>query len=318
MNSVYNVLIIGAGAIGAFYDSPDSENILTHAHAFTAHNGFLLVGFVDKNPEQALRAVQIWGGTIFDSIDEAFAHQKVDIVCICTSDESHYEYLKKVSSFPVKLVFAEKPITKTLSEAEEIYEIYSKKNIPVCVNYRRSFVPEIEQLKIKFKDGIYGHYLTGTGYYGKGFLHNGSHMIHLLQYFFNEIKYSNTTACEIDYYSNDPSLSAIFKISGSNPFYLQHVNCNYYTIFEADFIFEKARIRITDTGLKIEEYIVRESDVYAGYRFIEKTVEKSTLLTRSLFLSADNIYNHLSKGEPLKCDLDDALSIMKICSEVKY
>jgi predicted dehydrogenase len=317
MCHLYNVLIVGAGAIGAFYDSPGSEYILTHAHAFTEHKGFSLLGFFDIHSEKSEQAAQIWGGTKFNSIEEAFSNHKVDIICICIPDEYHYEYLKKITKFPVKLVFAEKPLTKTLTEAEEVTEIYSKMKIPVCVNYRRSFVPEIEELKNKFQAGIYGHFLTGSGYYGKGFMHNGSHMIHLLHYFFQDVKYSHTVTREVDYYDSDPSLSAVFTISGSKPFFLQYVNCRHYTIFEVDFMFEKARIKITDTGFKTEEYAIEESTVFSGYRFIEKTPEKNTLLTISLYLSADNIYNHLSYGEPLKCTIQDALSIMKICSEAK-
>jgi hypothetical protein len=30
---IFNVMIILAGNIGAFYDTPDSKNIRTHAHA---------------------------------------------------------------------------------------------------------------------------------------------------------------------------------------------------------------------------------------------------------------------------------------------
>ena len=36
----YNVVIIGSGNIGAFYDEPGSEQILTHAHAFSVDTCF--------------------------------------------------------------------------------------------------------------------------------------------------------------------------------------------------------------------------------------------------------------------------------------
>ena len=65
---IYNVLIIGAGKIGAFFDQPGSENILTHAHAFSTHPGFKLLGFVDSNAGQAQKAVSIWGGEYFNNL----------------------------------------------------------------------------------------------------------------------------------------------------------------------------------------------------------------------------------------------------------
>ena len=47
MDKSFNVLIIGAGNIGALYDTPDMDKVLTHAHAFSIINGFKLLGFVD-------------------------------------------------------------------------------------------------------------------------------------------------------------------------------------------------------------------------------------------------------------------------------
>ena len=106
----------------------------------------------------------------FGSIEEAFEKENVDIVCIAVPDELHYALLKKVSLVPLKSVFTEKPLTKTVTEAEEIVKIFRERDIPVCVNYRRSFVPEFEALRDKIKGEFFGKYLTRTGYYGKGFL----------------------------------------------------------------------------------------------------------------------------------------------------
>ena len=53
---IFNALVIGSGNVGAFYDEPSSTHCLTHAHAFTKHDGFHLVGFVDDDLEKARRA----------------------------------------------------------------------------------------------------------------------------------------------------------------------------------------------------------------------------------------------------------------------
>lgn len=60
MGKSYNVLIIGAGNIGAFFDMPYSKNVLTHAHAFSKVEGFNLLGFVDVDNKKAIEAANIW------------------------------------------------------------------------------------------------------------------------------------------------------------------------------------------------------------------------------------------------------------------
>jgi predicted dehydrogenase len=316
-DSIFNVLIIGAGAIGALYDTPESEYILTHAHAFSAHPGFNLLGFVDTDFQRVESAAQSWGCKAFGSIEDAFGKEEVDVVCVAVPDELHYAVLKKVAALPLKAVFAEKPLTKSVGEAKEIVAIYSECEIPVCVNYRRCYVPEFESLRDKIKGEAFGKYLTGTGYYGKGFLHNGSHLIHLLCYLIGDIRGHKIVASENDFYLDDPSISATITLDNNSLFFLQHINCSHFTMFEVDLLFEKGRARITDTGFKIEYHTTMEHAIFKGYVFLTKAEAVDTLLSRSLYFSADNIYNHLIKAEPLKCSMHDAFKIMQICESIK-
>jgi predicted dehydrogenase len=314
----YNVLIVGAGAIGAFYDTPDSDNVLTHAHAFAKHKGFELLGFVDIKKEKAREASEIWGGKCFDNIEQAFEEYSIDIVSVCVPDEFHYKILKMIADYPVKIIFAEKPLTKTLPEAKEIVLLYSKKNIPMCVNYRRRFLPEIEEIKESIDGNELGKFITGTGYYGKGLLHNGSHLIDLIIYLIgNKVVKQKVIQSQCDYYENDPSVSATLFFEGNRPFYLQCVDCNYFAIFEVDFIFEKGRFRLTNTGLTIEYFSVKKNNVFKDYSFLEKVEEASTSLFQSLFWSAENIYNFLTNNEELKCSMIDAFETMLLCDKIK-
>ena len=77
---IYRVSIIGAGKIAAFYDTPQSEMILTHAHTISISEEFLLSGFYDTSKKQAIKAAKIWGGVAFDDI--RMACEEADVVCI--------------------------------------------------------------------------------------------------------------------------------------------------------------------------------------------------------------------------------------------
>ncbi len=73
MKHKFNSLIIGSGQIGALFDNPKSNNIISHAHGYNSHDGFKLVGFVDTNNENAKEAAKLWETNVYKTIDEAFA-----------------------------------------------------------------------------------------------------------------------------------------------------------------------------------------------------------------------------------------------------
>ena len=107
----YNVVIIGAGNIGAGFDSPESDEILTHAHAFLKNDKFNLIGFYDVDFVKAASAANKWNVQAFVTMESAMKH--AEVVCCTVPDAYHYQVLKEIAEYPVKLVFAEKPITKT-------------------------------------------------------------------------------------------------------------------------------------------------------------------------------------------------------------
>lgn len=313
----YSVLIIGAGNIGAFFDTPENEEILTHAHAFTRHTGFDLVGFFDIDQKKAQKAAGLWGCKAFRTIDNAFNSESIDVVSVAVPDEYHYAVLKEISRFPIKVVFVEKPLTKTADEAKEIVQIFKDRSIDVSVNYSRRFVPEFERIKNNIEMGIYGKYLTGTGYYGKGIIHNGSHLIDLLRYLIGEIDTMKPICSISDFYSNDESVSAVLTFENNKPFFLQHVDCRKYTIFEIDVLFERKRIKIYDSGFKIGEYDIQKSKIFKGYKNIVKTVEIDTSLHNALYNAAEDIYKHLIEGQNLKCNIENGYKTLIISIKIK-
>lgn len=316
MKQKYSVLIIGAGQIGSFYDSPKSKDILTHAHAFSSHPGFNLLGFVDKNQNQAKKAAKIWRTETFPDIKSVYKNNKVDVVVEAVSDEYHFKVLKKISEFPVKLVLAEKPLTINVDDGKKIIELYNKKKIPVLVNYSRRFVPEFQDLQKNIKKGLFGAYLSGSGYYGKGFLHNGSHMIDLLRYLIGEIKDSKRISEETDFSKNDKSMSVVLHFNNDRYFSLQNINCQKYSIFELDLFFEKARIRIINSGFQIEEYVVNEDEKFKGYRQLTKKKNIETQLNKACYYCADNIYNFLRDTEEIHSTMEEGLKTLIACKKI--
>jgi predicted dehydrogenase len=312
----YRVAIIGAGRIGAMLDDPWNPHILTHAHGYKACDGFEIVGFVDRNLDKAEAASARWGGTAFGSMEELFKTQAIEVVSICLPDELHYATLLALAEKPVKFIFLEKPAVRTVEEADVVRTLYSELPIRIQVNYTRRFVREIRSLRETIRSGNYGAFLTGTGYYGKGLLHNGSHMVDLLQFLVGEVGKVAKVSEMVDFYDQDPSVSALLSMCCGGDFYLCHIDSRKFHVFELDLTFERKRIRICGLGTIIEEYSVGDNGLFEGYRTLNKDAEYATEHPNAMYHAIANIRNNLDRNEPLVCTLEESFDTVKTCSRI--
>lgn len=296
-----NVLIIGSGQIAGGYDDPTANAILTHAHAYTRHKGTNLLGFYDTDFTSAYKMANKWGATAFKTMEEA---KNVDVISICTPDNAHLANLKQALKLNPKLIFLEKPLSNNLVEAEEIVEI--AKGIPILVNYSRRFVEEFQDLATKIQAKRFGDFISGSGYYGKGFMHNGSHMINLLNLLIGEIEKIDIVDEFIDFYETDPTKTALLSFKNNKKFLMQGIDCTNFTIFELDLIFQKSRIRILDSGEKIEIYEIKENKKYAGFKNLVLKEIINTEINFAMLNAVENIYQHLKNNEPLKSTVNEA------------
>jgi predicted dehydrogenase len=312
----YRVAIVGAGRIGAFLDDPESSHVLTHAHAYLTCGGFNIVGFVDTDLSRAEAASARWGGRAYMSIEELFKSETIEGVSICLPDQLHYGALMTLAEKPLKFIFLEKPAVRTLQEADEVRIRYGELSTRVLVNYTRRFLPQIRLVAAAARNGDYGAFLTGTGYYGKGLLHNGSHMVDLLHFLVGEVHEVAKIDQTVDFYADDPSVSALLSIRGGGQFYLRHISCQKFELFELDLLFEKKRIRLCELGGLIEEYSVGENSIFKGYCTLNKDAEYATQHSRAIYHAIANMRANLDRDEPLVCPLDESLDTAKTCSRI--
>lgn len=314
----FKALIVGSGKIGAFFDTPGSKDVLTHAHAYHLNENFEIVGFVDRELAAAKAAARVWGGEAYNSLEEAFKNvQNIDVVSLCLPDKLHYQFLKEVANRTVKFVFAEKPLTLNLDQAKEIVKLYERKKIPLLVNYSRRFVPEFVKLADQIKAGHFGSFLTGTAYYGKGLLHNGTHMIDLVTMLLGEIGKVKGGDRLFDYTKDDPSWSAEIKIKKGGKIQLQAVDSKEFSLFELDLIFSESRIRIVDSGHKVEVCKVERSTKFKGYKYLAGGKIINTSLNRSLIFAVDNISSTLVRNSKSTGNARQALIDMEVAFKIK-
>lgn len=308
----YKALIVGAGRIASGFDSSRQPEILTHAHAYRANSHTQLAGFVDSNFGQARAAAKKWHTQAFRTLAEACSVVQPDIVSICTPDDTHASVLRDVLRYRPQIVICEKPLTRSVLEAEQMVARYKQARIPLLVNYSRRFDATVQALKHDLKRGRYGRAISATGIYSKGLVHNGLHMIDLARYLFGEVQGARALSSRQDASNVGKSVAAFLTFQRCKEFHLVVGDERCYSIFELDILTERGRIRLQNFGFELSWQAIQKDVRYAGFRALGKQTVKKTDLPYALSALIDNAVAHLTDQEPLICTGAEALKTERV------
>lgn len=309
-------VIIGAGRIAAGFDTPKSKVVLTHAHAYVNHNNVELAGLYDIDFDKAAQMAKQWSTKAFRNFKE-MSEVKPDIVSVCTPDDQHFATLKQVLTMKPKLVITEKPLTTKVKDSQALLALYKKEKIPVLVNFSRRFDTTVQTVKRALVRGQYGNVVAATGIYGKGILHNGSHMIDLARFLFGEVHASQALFSRADYdNASDKTIGGFISFDLCPQFYLMAADERKYSIFELDIVCEKARLQFTDSGFYLHEQKTIPDPLYKGYTILAKETVRSTHLSNAMTGLVDNAVQFLLKKQPLISTLENAYETQLACTKL--
>ena len=133
--------VLGAGHLGKI-----------HLKLLNQSEKFELAGFYDPVNENAVKVAEEFGYHIFDSIEELV--DAVDVVDIVTPTLNHYD-CAKMAIEKGKHIFIEKPITKTVTEAEELRDLVKQQNVRGQVGHVERFNPAFLAVKDKIKNPMF-------------------------------------------------------------------------------------------------------------------------------------------------------------------
>lgn len=255
-------MVIGCGNIGALYDF-DSEEILTHAKAYSQHKKFDFDIF-DLNIELANKIAAKYNCTVqsellFETL------KKYDVVSICTPTDTHHRIVGKCIDAGVSLIICEKPVSNKIEELESIEKKYKEASSKIIVNYIRRFQPAYIELKSYIKNLLTKETLTNISIrYQRGFINNCSHAFDLIEFLLSEeitiVNYTETGR-SYDYFTNDPTLSFCSKWNACNLIVTGLTNVKF-SHFEIDLYFKYYKIKISDAGQTIEIYKSEENEQF--------------------------------------------------------
>lgn len=135
------VLVAGCGNMGT-----------SHAKAYHGEAGFEVVGVVDQAQESRRALSELLGGvSAFDDFGAALKDAEPDAVSICTYPDSHAPYAL-LALEAGKHVFVEKPIAKTVADAEKVSAAARAQNRKLVVGYilrhHPSWIRFIEEVRL--------------------------------------------------------------------------------------------------------------------------------------------------------------------------
>jgi predicted dehydrogenase len=125
--------VLGAGHLGKI-----------HLRLLQESSKYNLVGFFDPSKENAKKVSEEFGYKAFSSIENLI--NEVDVVDIVTPTLSHFN-CAKLAIEKKRHVFIEKPITNTVTEAEELIQLAKENNVKGQVGHVERFNPAFTAVK---------------------------------------------------------------------------------------------------------------------------------------------------------------------------
>jgi predicted dehydrogenase len=183
----YSVGLIGLGKIGMGYDfALDSDQFtLTHARAFARHKDFSLIGAVDPNGDYRRKFKEKYSVPAYETIEDFCEDISPDILVVACPTEFHKEVIEKsLKVIKPRVILCEKPLAYNSDDAKKIYQMCKDFNIALYLNYVRRADPVINEIKNKIINGVIAGPYKVIVWYSKGLMHNGSHFIDLLNFWF--------------------------------------------------------------------------------------------------------------------------------------
>ena len=261
--SMINVLIIGCGNIGAFYDW-ETDDIRTYAKAFHVSGVNLFV--FDSNSDKSEKVGRRYGARILKRWDE-IPPNTYEIVVISSPTSTHFSYLTSLLPNPPSLVICEKPVDLDFVRLTKLKAQYDKGRARVMVNFHRRFQPSMIALakrvqKIEEQDRCQ----TAVVSYQRGFHNNASHAMDLLGLLFGKPFNPSEVAllnARRDEFVEDPTMTVACMWNGIQVIFVGLIGASF-SHFEISLYFSKHAIELRQV-CNVVEFFSAQAQTDAFY-----------------------------------------------------
>ena len=260
--------VIGLGRIASTWDEERNKYDgwhLPHAHigCMAAVPELEIVGLSDTWAEQREAARAKWGiDALFEDYREMLEETRPDIVSVCTTAKPRGDILLEIANggYGVRAIWAEKPITFSLAEADAAIDACKRANIALAVNCTRRWRDDYLQVKSLLDEGAIGDVVSVDSRAGYSLSHNGSHLITTLTMFVPERAVSVVGEAELDEANpdNDFTGAGLLRFPGNVRGYVRAYD-NGPNEDSHDIVGTDGMIRIIDDARSIQVWTAHEA-----------------------------------------------------------
>ncbi len=310
-------LVIGCGRIGSeFSRLAKLPGVHSHAEAYARHPRTELVAVVDADARKARAAGRQWQVPFATDPLRAAREFQPDLVSLCTPDETHFPLARDlVKQGGLRALLVEKPLALKASEAAELARLCREHKVALGVNYLRRFSPAYQQIRDELRAGKHGKLVLARFTYGKGLVHNGSHALDLLRFWFGEPASLRVTSATRES-DGQRAFDAELRYAWGGRAVLTCFPESVATVFEGDFLCEKRRWQFALGGAQWR-FFEKQSAMFKGYTNYVETPRRTQAklfaspLKDCLFNAVDNLVRHVERDEPLLCSGSDGVAVLR-------
>lgn len=251
--SRYKAAVIGLGRMGSTFDDEITQGgsvFLPYCHAPSYHfsPAVELVAGADPHDEQRRIFGDRWGVStkhLYTDYRDMLNQENLDIVSVCTTARIRSTIVQEVAQSGVRAIWAEKPISLSLQEADDMVLVCEKNNVTLAVYCGRRWNPFFTEARRLIEDGEIGNILQITAYAEAGLSHNGSHLIDTVRYLAgSEVRwvFGEIDATDASTGDSDPRGNGYLAFDNGTRAYIRTMSTGG-TNWEIDVLGESGRIR---------------------------------------------------------------------------
>ena len=299
ISSNWRAAVIGCGRIGADGGPPTAgaSRIHSHAQAYNDCPRTELSALSDMDGATMNRAGDKWQVRArYQDPAVLLAEAEPEIVSICTPAAGRIELLEAILATPsVRAVLLEKPLAASVAEADTICRMAGASKTILSVDFCRRFPPAYRDAAARIKSGGLGKIQHVAGYYTKGVVNNGGHLLDLLRWWFGEPLTVQPLSRRDE--APDPGLDLAMTFPHDVVAWLRALDGTACNIFEVDVIGTEGRLVFRDQGHQLDDYVVADTRAQHGFRqFSAAPVTTATGLAGAVRLAIDDLIGAVEHG----------------------
>lgn len=313
----YRVGVIGAGRIASTIQDEIETGPFSfllpysHAGAYAAHPATAVVAVADVNAERRDAFGERWGvERRYTDYREMLAQESLDLVSICVPTRVHAEVMMAVAGSGVRGVFMEKPIARTLREADAMIEAGERAGIATVVNHVRTFDPYYRRIRWLIESGAIGRVRGVMAHWHEGMSFGGSHLFDLLRSLLGAEASWVFGRLDPEPGLFDPGGSGVIGFANGVEVLLNNSE-GHAAPRELDIVGDGGRIRAGDT--LFPEFSTKDPASPFG-ELVRRPFPGSVVATSPMTVAVEELVRAIESGEKPASDLRDGRANLEIAA----